>query len=164
MARVRPADYHEYQNTLLLLTGRIMISALIASPFLAAGFYSFKIPEVPYWASLVFSGVGGGMLLVGVYMSFMSSFPSPSLVNGEEQLMVRHPSMRPAYARMMLSIPFFLATAYLLWLTEYPYVYPFISFVAGMLLFFRGTIKYWVNHHVTYTITTRRVINMYRFM
>ena len=164
MANVRTPDQHEYQNTLLSLIGRTIITAVVALPFLIGGIYSFKVAEVPYWASLVFIGVGALLLIIGVYLSFTSSFPSPSLINGEERLIVRHPSMRTAHARMMLSIPFFLATAYLFWFTEYPYVYPFVCFVLATFLFFRGAAKYWINLHVTYTVTNRRVINMYRFL
>ena len=54
--------------------------------------------------------------------------------------------------------------AYLFGFTQYPYVFPFVLFLIGMFLFFKGAVRYWVNLHVTYTVTNRRVINMYRFL
>ena len=31
-------------------------------------------------------------------------------------------------------------------------------------MYFRGVIKYWVNHHTTYYVTNRRAVHMYRFI
>ena len=31
-------------------------------------------------------------------------------------------------------------------------------------MYFRGVIKYWVNHHTTYYVTSRRAVHMYRFV
>ena len=36
--------------------------------------------------------------------------------------------------------------------------------MAGMYLFFKGTMRYLRNLHITYTVTDRRVIHMYRFL
>ena len=48
--------------------------------------------------------------------------------------------------------------------TEWPYVYPFATFIIGMYLFFKGMMKYMRNLHITYTITDRRVMHMYKFL
>ena len=63
-----------------------------------------------------------------------------------------------------MSVPFFLAAGYLLQFTQLPYVYPFLPFLAAMYLYFRGVIRYWVNHHTTYYVTNLRAVHMYRFL
>ncbi len=72
--------------------------------------------------------------------------------------------MKPAYARIFLSIPFFLAAFYMAGYTEYPYVYPFAVFVIGVYIFFNGAMRYLRNLHITYTVTDRRVVHIYRFL
>ena len=48
--------------------------------------------------------------------------------------------------------------------TDFPYVYPFVPFVLGMYLFFKGAMRYLRNLHITYTVTDRRIVHMYRFL
>ena len=153
-----------YRDFLFTLVGRLIVSLMIALPFLLGAAYSLTIEEAPFWAPSALAGVGACLMLIGLYMSFMSAFPTAPLVGDEEALVVRHPTMRPAFARMFLSIPFFAGAAYLFGFTQYPYVFPFVLFLIGMFLFFKGAVRYWVNLHVTYTVTNRRVINMYRFL
>ena len=71
--------------------------------------------------------------------------------------------MKPAFARIGLSLPLFAAAGYLLEFTTLPYAYPFAPFLVAMYLYFRGIFRYWVNHHTSYFVTDRRVVNMYRF-
>lgn len=159
-----PAAVKTRRDTGPSVLKRLIISLLVAAPFLLVGWYSLEIPEVPLLGSAAFIGVGLFLLLLGLYMSFIMSFPYPSMVAGEEELVMRHPTMKPAIARMALSLPFFAGAAYLFGFTQLPYIYPFIPFVIGLFLLFKGIIKYWVNLHITYTVTNRRVINMYRFL
>ena len=72
--------------------------------------------------------------------------------------------MKPAYARMLFSLPFFLGSLYMGSYSELPYVYPIAVFLAGLFFFFKGTMRYLRNLHITYTVTDRRVVHMYRFL
>ena len=142
---------------------RLMVSAVMALPFLLAGTYGLTVPELPTWAAMVILGLGAALTIAGLYMSIMARFPQPSLSRDEQTLVARHPTMKPAYARMVVSTPFLAAAAYLLAFTEVPYGFPFAAFIAGLFLFFRGVIRYWVNHHTAYYVTNRRAVHIYRF-
>ena len=50
--------------------------------------------------------------------------------------------MKPAFARMVLSAPFFAGAAWLFEYTLVPYVFPFLLFLAAMYLFFKGAMRY----------------------
>lgn len=176
-------------NLILGLVRRLMVSVILVTPFLLFGIYGLmtqtqgveffqslpgfqgfqgfeegKVAKVPLWASFVILVIGGSLGTIGLYMSLAGIAPSPPLVPGEAELVMRHPTMKPAYARMMMSIPFFLGAGYMVLFTLLPYVYPFILFVIGMYLFFKGAMRYLRNLHITYTVTDRRVIHMYRFL
>ena len=153
-----------YDNAYLALVRRLLVSAIIAGPFLLGGAYGFTVGEFPPWASLVILLVGALLMCTGLYMSFTGVVPSPSLLPGESQLEMRHPTMKPAYARMAFSVPFFAVVSYLALLTELPYVYPTVLFVIGLYFFFKGAMRYLRNLHITYTVTDRRVVHMYRFL
>ena len=105
--------------------------------------------------------VGLALGFVWFYMNITGIVPTPSLVAGERILVTRHPTMKPAFARVMRSIPFFVVAAYLFEFTEAPYVYPFVFFIMGLYLFFKGAMRYL---HITYTVTNRRVVHLYRFL
>ena len=145
------------------LPGRLLVNVLIALPFFAVGIVGLARDDLRDDASLAVMLVGALVVLVGLYVSVLSR-PRLSLMAGEETLALRHPSMKPAFARIAFSVPFFLAAGYLLQFTTLPYVYPFVPFVIAMYLYFRGVIKYWVNHHTTYYVTSRRAVHMYRFI
>ncbi len=153
-----------YGNPFLTALMRLIVSAFIATPFLLGGAYGFTIGDFPVWASFVILLVGVALIVVGFYMSLTGIVPSPPLIPGENQLIMRHPTMKPAYARIFLSIPFFLAALYLASYSDVPYVYPFVVFVIGMYIFFKGAMRYLRNLHITYTVTDRRVVHMYRFL
>jgi len=139
------------------LLKRLGVSVIMAGPFILAGFYGAQDPEFPGWASAV-------VLLVGLALGFAGVVPAPSLVAGERILVTRHQTMKPAFARMIMSIPFFVVAAYLFELTDMPYVFPFVFFLVGLYLFFKGTMRYLRNLHITYTVTDRRVVHLYRFL
>jgi hypothetical protein len=153
-----------YGNPFITALRRLIVSAFIATPFFVGGAYGFAIGDFPAWASFVIVLVGAALMVVGFYMSLTGIVPSPPLIPGEKQLIMRHPTMKPAYARIFLSIPFFLAALYLAGFTEVPYVYPFAVFVIAMFIFFKGAMRYLRNLHITYTVTDRRVVHMYRFL
>ena len=148
----------------LRLASRLLVSVIIALPFLLAGGYGLLEPDFPKLVAVVVLIVGAGLLCLGFYMSLAGVAPTPSLVSGERQIIQRHPTMKPAYARMIWSIPFIVAAGYLLQFTQQPYVFPFVPFVIGMYLFLKGVMKYLRNLHITYAITDRRVMHMYKFL
>jgi len=172
-----------FSNIFIGLIRRLLVSAILAAPFLLFGVYGLltqaqgveflqgvqgvqgtEVTEIPLWASVVILAVGGGLMAIGLYMSLAGVAPSPPLVEGEQEIVMRHPTMKPAFARMIVSIPFFLGAGYMVIATLLPYVYPFVLFLIGLWLFFKGAMRYLRNLHITYTVTDRRVIHMYRFM
>ena len=160
-----------FDNVLIRLVQRLIVSAILAAPFLLAGgyfaaarVYGLEGAAVPPWASFVILTIGGALAAIGLYMSLAGIAPTPPLVPGEQELVMRHPTMKPAYARMIMSIPFFLGAGIMVTVTLLPYVYPFILFMIGLYLFFKGAMRYMRNLHITYTVTDRRVIHMYKFL
>ena len=153
-----------YDNTWLALFRRLLVSVVIAGPFLLVGFYGISTDSFPLWASATVCGVGILLMSMGLYMSLTGIVPSPPLLPGETQLERRNPTMKPAYARMAFSIPFFLVAGYLAFLTVVPYIYPTAIFLSGLFFFFKGGMRYMRNLHITYTVTDRRVVHMYRFL
>lgn len=142
---------------------KIAISFLIAAPFLGAGAYRFARSELPIWAASVVFLVGVLLAVVGL-VSVGRVIPPLSLVSGEELLVSRHPTMRPAFARMVLSAPFSVGAWYMFEFTLTPYVFQFALFLVGLFLLFKGSTRYLRNLHITYTVTDRRVVQQYRFL
>ena len=138
-------------------------SLLISGPFFAAGGYGVTESDLPGWATGVF-------LLVGLFLAAVALisvgrvFPPLALVDDEQLMVSRRPTMKPAFARMTLSIPFFAGAWWLFEITLVPYVYPFAVFVVAMYIFFKGAMRYLRNLHITYTVTDRRVVQQYRFL
>ena len=153
-----------YRNVLLGLLRRLGVSVIMAGPFILAGVFGLQEPDFPGWASAVVLLVGISLGSVGFYMSITGIVPAPHLVPGEKILVTRHPTMKPAFARMTMSIPFISAAAYLFEFTDVPYVFPFVFFVVGLYFFFKGAMRYLRNLHITYTVTDRRVVHLYRFL
>ena len=170
-------------NMVVGLIRRLLVSAILATPFLLFGVYGLltqsqgieflqgfqgvegaEVTKIPLWASIVILAVGGSLMVIGLYMSLAGIAPSPPLVAGETEIVMRHPTMKPAYARIIISTPFFLGAGYMFIATSLPYVYPFVLFLAGLYLFFKGAMRYLRNLHITYTVTDRRVVHMYRFL
>ena len=151
----------------LVIAARLAMNVLIALPFFAAGVLGLTNEDLSseatrraFIAALL---VGGLVVLIGVYVTILSR-PVLNLMSGEEVLVLRHPSMKPAFARMAMSVPFFAVAGYILEFTQLPYVYPFLPFIIATYLYFRGVVTYWVNHHTTYYVTNRRAAHMYRFV
>ena len=156
----QPVIESKPQGTLLRKT---VVSIIIAGPFLAAGGYGFFDSKFPDWASTVIFCVGLLLAFVAL-VSIGRVIPPPSLVDGEGLLVSRRPTMKPAFARMIMSVPFFVGAWWLFEFTVSPYVYPFVLFVIALFLFFKGGMRYLRNLHITYTVTDRRVIQQYRFL
>ena len=142
---------------------KIALGALIAGPFLAAGGYGIVESDLPAWASGVFLMVGLFLAAV-VLISVGRVIPPLALVEGEQLMVSRNPTMKPAFARMALSIPFFAGAWWVFEFTLAPYVYPFVLFVVAMYFFFKGAMRYLRNLHITYTVTDHRVVQQYRFL
>ena len=143
---------------------RVLPSIVIAFPLLLAGGYGIMDPAFPKSVAVVVLVLGAGLLCLGFYMGLAGIAPEPNMVSGERLIIQRHPTMKPAYARMVWSIPFIVAAGYLLEFTQQPYIFPFVPFVIGMYFFLKGVMKYLKNQHITYTITDRRVMHMYKFL
>jgi len=143
---------------------RVLPSIVIAFPLLLAGGYGIMDPAFPKLVAVVVLVLGAGLLCLGFYMGLAGIAPEPTMVSDERLIIQRHPTMKPAYARMVWSIPFIVAAGYLLEFTQQPYIFPFVPFVIGMYFFLKGVMKYLKNQHITYTITDRRVMHMYKFL
>jgi len=139
------------------------VSFILAGPFLAAGGFGVTEPDFPIWASGVLIVVGLFLAAV-VLISIGRVIPPLALVEGELLMVSRQPTMKPSFARMAMSMPFFAGAWWLFEMTLVPYVFPFVLFVAAMYLFFRGAMRYLRNLHITYTVTDRRVVQQCRFL
>lgn len=142
---------------------KFLTMLLVATPFFVGGVWGLADSNFPAWAALTVIGTGGLALITGAYLSFVVKFPAPALIAGEDVLAARNPTMKPAIARILMSVPFFLASGYLFAFTVTPYVYAFVPFMVGLMVFSRGAYRYWVNHCTTYYVTDRRIIHMYQF-
>ena len=149
---------------ILNILSNVLISALLSGPFLVLG--GLLVIDSGELSGLSLAGllVGLGILGIGLYVSCSAVAPEPPLQETETELARRHPSMKPAYARMIVSLPFLACAGYLLESTNLPYVYPFILFLIGMYLFFQGLIRYIRNLHTTYIVTDQRAMKMYKFL
>jgi len=151
-------------SAILRLGSRLLVTIMIAFPFLLAGGYGILDPAFPELVAIVCLLLGAGLMCLGFYMGLAGIAPEPTIVSDERLIIQRHPTMKPAYARMIWSIPFVVAAGYLLQFTEQPYIFPFLPFVIGMYFFLKGVMKFLRNLHITYTITDRRVMHMYKFL
>ncbi len=149
------------------VAARAVVNLLIVGlPFLAACMFilinSDLSSQTSRQASLAIIFVGALFVLVGFYASLL---PRPRLESmwDEEILKERQPSMKPPLVRIGLSVPFFVASGYLLEFTGQAYIYPLAAFLIAMYLYFRGVVTYWVNLHTAYYVTNRRVVHMYKF-
>ena len=138
------------------------VSVLIGAPFLVAGGILLA-NNPPPTSPLVIMSVGALVVAVGLYLSIAGSRPEPDFLSGERMLAFRHPSIWPALARILLSLPLFAGAGYLQFFTRVPYMYPFVLFLLAMYLYFRGASRYWLSHHTIYYVTDRRAVHKYSF-
>ena len=149
---------------ILNIIANVIMSILLSGPFLVLGCLLIIGSSEPSILPFAVLFVGLAILGAGLYVSCSAIAPAPPLQETETELARRHPSMKPAYARMIVSLPFLASAAYLLESTTVPYIYPFIIFLIGMYLFFQGAIRYLRNLHTTYIVTDRRAMKMYKFL
>ena len=141
------------------------VNLMVGLPFMMAGVYGLANPELsPRFGYAFISAVAIGalLLIVGLYLSVLSR-PRLSLIENEELIALRHPSLKPAFAQVVMSLPFFALAGALLALTNYAYVFPFVPFMLGAYLYFQGVVRYWINNHTTYYVTSRRAAQVYQF-
>lgn len=142
---------------------RVALALLSGAPLVAVGMVLLIDSQVDARASLVILGIGLAAILAGLYLGFSGSWLPLDLLPEERPLSVRHPSLKPAFARMITSLIFFVGAIYLLY-TEQSYpIYYFALFVVAVYLYYRGVIIYWLNRHTTYYVTNRRVVRLRRF-
>ena len=144
---------------------RLATNAALGLPFFLIGVFGITAANLSDF-SLIFLAIlilGAAIVAIGFYGSVLTR-PNPTLMPDEQIHQLRHPSMKPAMARIAMSVPFFLAAGYIIAFTYLPYVYPFAVFLAGLFLYLRGVIRYWINHHTIYYVTNRRVAHAYKFL
>jgi uncharacterized membrane protein YdbT with pleckstrin-like domain len=84
---------------------------------------------------------------------------------GSEKVILKtKPSYKPAFALFGASIPFFVLSVYLYFRTMVPYVYPFLSFFIGFIIFYKGISLFLINRRTTYYVTDKRIIRDYQFI
>ncbi|MDA1258183.1 MAG: PH domain-containing protein [Chloroflexi bacterium] len=143
---------------------RFLSTFVVATPFLAGGLITLVRGDAPIWAAAVLIAVAALLGSTGLYMTLVVIQPSPRLVDGESVFVVRSPTMKPAYARLTISIPFLITAWYLSEFTFSPYVYPFAAMLVGLFFFFSGAYRYWINQRTAYYVTNRRVVRIYEFL
>ena len=144
---------------------RIILALAIGSPLVAAGAALYFTADLAEWAGQAIMLVGLAITLAGFYFSFAGTLPRLDLTPEERVLALRHPSLKPAIARIISSLPFYAGAGYLLFFAEQSYpIYYFVCFLAALYLYFAGVIRYWLNHHTTYFVTDRRAVRRYRFL
>jgi hypothetical protein len=133
-------------------------SAVVALPFLFSTY-----TQIPTSVSILSALFGLSIVIIGVYVRSVS-IPKPRMAGNEELIKSQHPSQRVATAKIVASVPFLLATAYLFFYTVVPYVYPTVTFLIGLFYFSTGMYRYWSNTLTCYYITDRRVIRTFKFI
>lgn len=141
--------------------GQPLVGLLIASPFFASGALAMLYGQLDAWIPVTMLAAGvllfAGTLYFGVARS--APFPDPE----EDVLVQRHPSMKPAYAQMLVSLPLFAISGYLLEFTYLPYIWPLVPYFIGLFLYFRGIARLWINHLTVYYVTSEYIVHRYQF-
>lgn len=107
--------------------------------------------------------LGGFVIVIGLVVQFIHPDP-PTFQEGEEVIETKNPNQRPSILKGSLSLPFFAGAAYLLYLTNLPYVYPTVAFFLGLYLYSSGLLNFWKNALTTFYLTDQRLISVFRFM
>ena len=143
---------------------RLSVSSIVAGPFVSAGVYGLAVDEFPLRGSLAVLLVGIILAGICIYMSLIGGIRPATLVDGEQTLIMRHPTMRPTFLRMFLSVPLFVTAGYLLMYTGVPFVFPYVLFIFALYFFLNGAMRYMRNLNIIYIVTDKRVIQHYRFL
>ncbi len=145
-------------------------STLLGAPAVAGGLYLFRYapPSVtsgtPPWVGLVVAAFGLFVVGMGVYVHFVTAPEAPETRGGEELAEERTPALRHALGQALVGLPILGLGGYLLYFTARPLVQPTVALAVGLYLFSTGLYRYWRNTLTTYFLTTRRVIEEYRFI
>lgn len=151
-------------NKMPPIAQRLSVSSIVAGPFVLAGVYGLSVDEFPLRGSLAVLLVGLILAGICIYMSLIGGIRPPTLVDGEQTLIMRRPTMSPAFVRMFLSVPLFVTAGYLLMFTGVLFVLPYVSFISALYFFLNGAMRYMRNLNILYTVTDQRVIQHYRFL
>ena len=149
-----------------LIALHMAVNLVVGLPFFVVGGYGLSNPDLSSrfgYAFIASIAIGALLLIVGLYLSVLAR-PTLNLIEGEELVVLRHPSLKPAFAQIVMSIPFFVLAGVLLAFSNYAYVFAFVSFMLAVFLYFQGVIRYWINNHTTYYVTSRRAAQVYRFL
>lgn len=138
-------------------------SLLLGLPLLASGITLHSADRYLQSFGVPVAALGGFVVLVGLVVQFINPSP-PTFQEDETVVETRHPNQRPAFLKGVLSLPFFVAAGYLLYLTKLPYVYPTVAFFIGLYLYSSGLLRYWQNALTTFYLTDRRLISVFRFL
>ncbi|WP_312907555.1 PH domain-containing protein [Natronosalvus caseinilyticus] len=140
-------------------------STILGLPFVLIGVYLFIIAaDATSELGLPPLFFGLFIVFVGLYVHYIATPSSPRLRDDEEIIEIRHPTQRVAAAKLGIGIPVLLVTAYLLFFTMVPYVYPTAMLLIGLYFFSTGLYVYWTNTLTTYYVTSNRVIKEFRFL
>ena len=102
---------------------KTFVNLIVSLPFLIFAIYGLVLADEEVRSDLllpsaVCGGIGAFLLVTGFFLGFLASFPMPMLVKDEKELIKRHPTMRPAYVRMLISVPFFGLGGYMFFMTR----------------------------------------------
>lgn len=142
---------------------KTLVGLLIASPFFASGVLAMMYGQFEAWAPTTMLAAGVLLFAGTLYFGVARSAPIPDLEEDEYLLVLRHPSMKPAFAQIIGSLPFFVISGYLLEFTYLPYIWPLIPYFTGLFLYFRGIARFWINHLTTYYVTSEYIVHTYQF-
>ena len=119
-------------NLIFRVISRMMVALIVSLPIIGLGvaliIFSQTDGSVPIWTGFAALIAGLMLLVLGFYMTAVGAFPKPTLGEGEEVQIERHPTMKPAYARIMVALPLFFISAVLFVATDFAYIFPFITF------------------------------------
>lgn len=142
-------------------------STIFGAPLVAGGAYVyFENPNetVPPDAGIPIIAFGLFVIALGMYIHYLAAPEPPTMRENEELVDTRNPAQRAALAKSSVGFLLLMAAVYLYFFTYKPYVYPTVSFAAGLYLFSTGFYVYWTNTLTTYYVTNRRLIKEYRFI
>ena len=100
-----------FRVTLSLLSGSpLVVSGVVLyinthSPLVLSDFVRYISTDLSAWVSAAISLTGVVIALGGLYFSLAVASPHLNLLPEERTLALRHPSVKPAFARMILSLP-----------------------------------------------------------
>lgn len=142
-------------------------SGIAAVPFVLSGGYFYlarPFSSVPRSFGLPILLFGLFILAGGLYIHIIAAPEPPTMREGEKLVDSRNPAQRVAAVKTFVGLGFLIGSAWLLFGTKRPYVYPTTTFFVGLYLFSTGIHTYWTNTLTTYYVTTQRLIKEYRFV